>query len=100
MMREKNLLMYWADKNHNAIIICGKMESYFGSSDPSYSWVLEWLRALKRGGDIFEPCERSGMPQDPLTGLTVLNSTPLASIRQTAASANLPHPPRYRRQLY
>jgi hypothetical protein len=72
MMREKSLLMYWADKGHNATIVSTKMEGHFGSSAPSYSRVTKWLRALKRGEGIFESCERSGGPHDPLIGLRVL----------------------------
>jgi hypothetical protein len=92
-MDEKSLLMYWADKNHNAAITSAEMESYFGSSVPSHSWVGKWLRALKRGEDIFEPCERSGRPQDRLTGPRVLefpNSTPLVSVRQIATATKVP----------
>jgi hypothetical protein len=93
MMREKNLLMYWADKGHNAMIISAKMENYFGPSAPSYSWVTRWLRALKRGEDIFEPWKRFDRPTYPLTGLRVLeflNSTPFASIRQIATTTKIP----------
>jgi hypothetical protein len=85
MMHERSLFISWADKSHNATIISAKMESYFGSSTSSYYWVTKWLWALTRGENIFEPCERSGRPQDPLTDLRVLeflNSTPFASIRQ------------------
>jgi hypothetical protein len=88
-MHEKSLLMYWADKGHNATIISAKKESYFGSSAPSYSWVTKWLLALKRGEDISESCEPSGRPQDPLTGLRVLeflNSTRFANIPQIATA--------------
>jgi DNA-binding transcriptional ArsR family regulator len=84
--------MYWADKGHNPMIISTKMESYFRSSGPSYSWVPKWLRALKRSENIFEPRRRSGMPQDPLTGLKVLeflNSTPFASICQIATATKM-----------
>jgi hypothetical protein len=86
-MYKKSLLAYWADKGHNATIIPAKMESHFGSSVPFYSWAPKCLRALERGEDIFEPCRRSDRPQNPLTGLRVLeflNSTPFASIRQIA----------------
>jgi DNA-binding transcriptional ArsR family regulator len=92
-MHEKNFLMYWTEKGHNAMIISAKMESYFGSSAPSYSWITKWLQALKIGEDILEPCERSGRPQDPLTGLRVLeflNSTPFASICQIATATKIP----------
>jgi hypothetical protein len=37
VMGEKSLLMYWADKGHNATVISAKMETHFGSSAPSYS---------------------------------------------------------------
>jgi hypothetical protein len=46
MMREKSLLVYWTDKDRNATIISAKMESYFGSSAPSSSWVTKWVRAF------------------------------------------------------
>jgi hypothetical protein len=59
MAREKSLLMDWADKGHNATIISAKMETYFGSSTPSYSWHTKWLHESKGGKDIFEPRERS-----------------------------------------
>jgi hypothetical protein len=72
MMREKSVLMYWAGKGHTATIIFAKMETFFGASTPSYSFGAKWLRELKRGKDIFRPCERYGRPQDPLTDLRVL----------------------------
>jgi hypothetical protein len=93
MMGEKSLLVCWAGKSRNAMIISAKMESYFGSSAPSYSWVMKCLQALKRGEDIFEPYGRSDRPQDPLTGLRVLeffNLTPFASIRQIATATKIP----------
>jgi hypothetical protein len=69
------------------------MEGYFRSSAPSCSWVAKQLRALKRDEDIFEPCERPGRLQDPLSGLRVLkflNSTPFMSIRQIATAIKIP----------
>jgi hypothetical protein len=93
MMREKSLLMYWTDKGHNATIISPKMEGYVGSLPPSYPWVTKWLWALKRGQDIFEPCEHSVSPQDPLTGLRVLeflNSTSFPTIRQITTATKIP----------
>jgi hypothetical protein len=93
MMNEKSMLMYWPDKGRNATIISAKMESSFGLSVASYSWVMKWLRMLKRKKNIFKPCERSDKPQDPLTGLRLLeflNSTPLASIRQIATITKIP----------
>jgi hypothetical protein len=60
MMHEKSLLMHWADKGHNAMIVSAKMKRYFESSAPFYSRVMKWLRELKRGEGIFEPRERSG----------------------------------------
>jgi hypothetical protein len=89
MTCEKSVIVYWADKGHHATTISAKMESCFGASTPSYFWPPKLLRALKRGEDIFELCERSGMLQDPLTGLKILeflNSTPFASIRQIATA--------------
>jgi hypothetical protein len=65
------------------------MESDFGSSAPSSSWVTKWLRVLKRGEDIFKPCGHSNRPQDPLTGVSVLeflSSTPFASTSWSTAS--------------
>jgi hypothetical protein len=91
-MREKSLLIDWADKGHDATIISAKMENHFESSPPSCSWITKWLRALKSSKDIFKPCERSGRPQDPLTGLRVLeflNSTPSVSIRQIATATKM-----------
>jgi hypothetical protein len=93
MVRKKNLLMYWAGKGHNVAIISAKMESYFGPSAPSQFWVTQWLRELKRGEDVFEPYEHSGRPQDPLTGLRILeflNSTPFVSIHQIASATKIP----------
>jgi hypothetical protein len=92
-MCEKSLLMYWADKGQNATIISAKMESYFGSSAPSYSLVTKWPWVLKRGESTFELCERSGRAHDPLTGLRVLeflNSTPFASTCQIATTTKGP----------
>jgi hypothetical protein len=92
-MREKSLLMHWADKGNNVMVISAKMKSYFGSSAPSSSWVTKWLQGLERGKDIFEPCQPSARPQDPLTGLRVLeflNSAPFASIRQIATATKMP----------
>jgi hypothetical protein len=92
MRREKSSLTYWADKGHNAMIISAKMESYFGSSASSHSWDTKLLRALKRGEDVFEPCERFGKPQDPLTDLRILeflNSVQFASIRQIATAIKI-----------
>jgi hypothetical protein len=56
MMDEKSLFIYWADKVHTAAIISAKMEGHFGFSASSYFGGAKWLRALKRGEDIFEPC--------------------------------------------
>jgi hypothetical protein len=93
MMYEKSLLIYRTDKGHNATIISAKMEGYFESSAPSYFWVTKSLRPLKRGENMFEPWARSGMPQDPLTGLRAiefLNSTRFASIHQIATATKTP----------
>jgi hypothetical protein len=49
--------------------------------------------SVEGGEDIFEPCECSGRPQDPLSGLRFLeflNSTPFASIRQIARATKVP----------
>jgi hypothetical protein len=95
MMHEKSLLIYWAGKGHNARTISAKKESGFGSPALTYSWVTEWLRALKIREHMSEPCEHSGRPQAPSTGLRVLlflNSTPFASIRQIATDTKIPHP--------
>jgi hypothetical protein len=84
MIRERSLFVHWADKGCNATIISAKKKNHFGSSAPSYSWVTKWLFALKRGKDVFEPCECPGRLQDSLAGLKVLeflNSTQFASIR-------------------
>jgi hypothetical protein len=93
MMGKKRLFMHWADKGHNATTTSAKIESYFESSAPSYFWITKWLRALKRGEDISEPCERSGTPQGPLIRLRVpefLNSTPFESIHQIATATKIP----------
>jgi hypothetical protein len=63
MIRGKNFVIYWAGKGYNATILSAKMESYFGPSAPSYSWVTKWLRGLKRLEDICEPGEGSGRPK-------------------------------------
>jgi hypothetical protein len=96
-MRKKSLLMYWADKRYNATTISARMGCGFRFSASSDSWVTKWLQALKRGEDIFESCERSRTPQDPLTGLKVLE---LFNSTESRASAKLPQAPRYCGQLY
>jgi hypothetical protein len=93
MLQERSRLMYWAGKGHIAIILLAKMENYFGTSGPSYPWVMKWLWALKRREDIVKPWQRPGRPEDPLTGLKVvdfLNSNPFAAMRQIATSTSIP----------
>jgi hypothetical protein len=93
LLREKNLLGYWADKGHNATIIFMKMEDSFGPSVLSSSGVTKWLRVLRRGEDIFEQCECSGRPEDPLMVLKVvdfLNLNPFASVHQIAPPVKTP----------
>jgi hypothetical protein len=52
MLRQQSLLAFWARMDHDATLIFAKMEKYFRSSLPSYSWVRNWLRVLTRGEGI------------------------------------------------
>jgi hypothetical protein len=92
MLQVKSLLVYWASKGHNAIVIFAKMEGSFGVSAPSDPWVTKWLRALTRGEDIFEPSEPSGRPEDPVIGMKFINFldlNPFASVRQIATATKI-----------
>jgi hypothetical protein len=93
LLQAKSLLVHWADKGHSANTILAKMEGRVGASAPSYLWVTQWLRGLRRGEDISEPNERLGRPKNPLADLKVvdlLNSKPFTSVRQTATTTKMP----------
>jgi hypothetical protein len=92
IIREDNLLVYWASKGQNAPVIWAKMD---GCSDPStfsYPWVTKWIRAMRRGEGISELSEESGKPKDPLASLKVvdfLNLNRFADVRQIATATKI-----------
>jgi hypothetical protein len=73
MLHEESQLVYWTRTARNAAVILAKMESDFGLSTFSYLWVTTWLRALRRCKDVSELTERSGKPEDLLTGVKVVS---------------------------
>jgi hypothetical protein len=73
MLHEESQLVYWTRTARNAAVILAKMESNFGPSTFSHFSVTTWPRAPRRGKDVFELTERSGKPEDLLTGLKVVS---------------------------
>jgi hypothetical protein len=91
--QEKSLLVSWASKGHNAIVILAKRDDHFGALASSYPLVTRWVLAPRRDEDIFEPNERLDRSEDPLTGLELvdfLDSNLFASVEQIAAITKVP----------